>query len=62
MKAWFVVTACVLAASTALAHHSNSAFDPEKVVVLKGTVKAHETGRDGEPVTVLTRTSAVFTD
>jgi hypothetical protein len=38
MRTWFVVTACVLAASTALAHHSNSAFDPEKVVVLKGTV------------------------
>lgn len=30
--------AVVLAAMPALAHHSNSAFDPDKVVVLKGTV------------------------
>jgi hypothetical protein len=37
MKTWFVVIAA-LAAVPALAHHSNSAFDPEKVVVLKGTV------------------------
>jgi hypothetical protein len=37
MKALAVV-AVVLATVPALAHHSNSAFDPEKVVVLKGTV------------------------
>jgi len=30
--------AVVLAATPAFAHHSNSAFDPDKVVVLKGTV------------------------
>src|SRR5258708_39973614 len=30
--------AVLLAATSALAHHSNSAFDPDKVVVLKGTV------------------------
>lgn len=33
----FIVVA-ILVAAPALAHHSNSAFDPEKVVVLKGTV------------------------
>jgi hypothetical protein len=33
-----VVIGVLLAATSALAHHSNSAFDPEKVVVLKGTV------------------------
>ncbi|HUQ51089.1 MAG TPA: DUF6152 family protein [Gammaproteobacteria bacterium] len=38
MKALAVVTV-VLAATPALAHHSNSAFDPDKVVVLKGTVE-----------------------
>ena len=38
MRTWFVVIAVLLAATSALAHHSNSAFDPEKVVVLKGTV------------------------
>jgi len=30
--------AAALAAMSAFAHHSNSAFDPDKVVVLKGTV------------------------
>ena len=38
MRAWLAVTAVFLTATSALAHHSNSAFDPEKVVVLKGTV------------------------
>ena len=38
MRTWLVVIAVLLAATSALAHHSNSAFDPEKVVVLKGTV------------------------
>ena len=32
------VIAVLLAASFALAHHSNAAFDGDKVVVLKGTV------------------------
>ena len=32
------VIAVLVAAPTALAHHSNSAFDGDKVVVLKGTV------------------------
>ena len=32
------VIAVLLAATTVLAHHSNSAFDGDKVVVLKGTV------------------------
>jgi hypothetical protein len=38
MRTWLVVIAVLLTATSALAHHSNSAFDPEKVVVLKGTV------------------------
>ena len=38
MRTWCVVVAVLLAATSAFAHHSNSAFDPEKVVVLKGTV------------------------
>ena len=38
MRTWFVVIAVLLAATSVLAHHSNSAFDPDKVVVLKGTV------------------------
>ena len=38
MKASLIVVAALLTASSALAHHSNSAFDPDKVVVLKGTV------------------------
>jgi hypothetical protein len=38
MRTWLVVIGVLLAATSALAHHSNSAFDPEKVVVLKGTV------------------------
>jgi hypothetical protein len=37
MRTLSVITV-VLAAMPVLAHHSNSAFDPEKVVVLKGTV------------------------
>jgi len=38
MRASLIVVAAVLTAKSALAHHSNSAFDPDKVVVLKGTV------------------------
>lgn len=38
MRPWPVVIAVLLATTSALAHHSNSAFDPETVVVLKGTV------------------------
>ena len=38
MRTCSFVIAVLLAATSALAHHSNSAFDPEKVVVLKGTV------------------------
>ena len=38
MRACAVFITVLLAATSALAHHSNSAFDPEKVVVLKGTV------------------------
>jgi hypothetical protein len=38
MRTSSVVLALLLAATPAFAHHSNSAFDPEKVVVLKGTV------------------------
>jgi hypothetical protein len=38
MRAWSIVAAALLTTTSALAHHSNSAFDPEKVVVLKGTV------------------------
>ena len=38
MRAWPILVALLLTATSALAHHSNSAFDPEKVVVLKGTV------------------------
>ena len=38
MRSCSFVIAVLLAATSALAHHSNSAFDPEKVVVLTGTV------------------------
>ena len=38
MRTWSVFIAVLLAATSALAHHSNSAFDPDKVVVLTGTV------------------------
>jgi plastocyanin len=38
MRAWVIAVTVLLTATSALAHHSNSAFDPEKVVVLKGTV------------------------
>jgi hypothetical protein len=38
MRAWLIAAALLLTATSALAHHSNSAFDPDKVVVLKGTV------------------------
>jgi hypothetical protein len=38
MKICSLVLAVLLAAATAVAHHSNSAFDGDKVVVLKGTV------------------------
>ena len=38
MRAALIVVAALLTATSALAHHSNSAFDPDKVVVLKGTV------------------------
>ena len=38
MKAGSFVIAVLLTATSAFAHHSNSAFDPDKVVVLKGTV------------------------
>lgn len=38
MRIWSSVIAVLLAASSAVAHHSNAAFDGDKVVVLKGTV------------------------
>ena len=38
MRTSSVFIAVLLAATSALAHHSNSAFDPDKVVVLTGTV------------------------
>ena len=38
MRIVSVVIAVLLAATSAVAHHSNSAFNPDKVVVLKGTV------------------------
>ena len=38
MRISALVIAVLLAANTSLAHHSNSAFDGDKVVVLKGTV------------------------
>jgi hypothetical protein len=38
MRTLAVFVSMLLAATSALAHHSNSAFDPEKVVVLTGTV------------------------
>ena len=38
MRTLAVCISALLAATSALAHHSNSAFDPEKVVVLTGTV------------------------
>src|SRR6188474_3765344 len=38
MRIGSFVIAVLIAATSALAHHSNSAFDPDKVVVLKGTV------------------------
>src|SRR5688572_19713240 len=38
MRTLAVCVSLLLAATSALAHHSNSAFDPERVVVLTGTV------------------------
>ena len=38
MRTWTVFIAVLLTATSALAHHSNSAFDGDKVMVLKGTV------------------------
>ena len=38
MRSCSFVIAVLLVATSAPAHHSNSAFDPDKVVVLKGTV------------------------
>jgi hypothetical protein len=38
MRTLAVCVSVLLATTSALAHHSNSAFDPEKVVVLTGTV------------------------
>ena len=38
MRTSAVFIALLLAATSTLAHHSNSAFDPDKVVVLTGTV------------------------
>ena len=38
MRIGSLVIAALLAATSAGAHHSNSAFNPDKVVVLKGTV------------------------
>ena len=38
MRTCAVFIAVLLASTSTLAHHSNSAFDPEKVVVLTGTV------------------------
>ena len=38
MRICSFVIAVLLAATSAFAHHSNSAFDGDKVVVLKGTV------------------------
>ena len=38
MRTCAVFIAVLLAATSTLAHHSNAAFEPEKVVVLKGTV------------------------
>src|SRR6476620_3173507 len=38
MRIGLFVIAALLAATSAWAHHSNSAFDPNRVVVLKGTV------------------------
>jgi uncharacterized protein DUF6152 len=38
MKIGLLIIAVLLTASSVLAHHSNAAFDGDKVVVLKGTV------------------------
>jgi hypothetical protein len=38
MKIGLLIIAVLLTASTVLAHHSNAAFDGDKVIVLKGTV------------------------
>jgi hypothetical protein len=38
MKTGLLIIAALLTASSVLAHHSNAAFDGDKVVVLKGTV------------------------
>jgi len=38
MRICSLVIAVLLTASSALAHHSNAAFDGDKVIVLKGTV------------------------
>jgi len=38
MKVGLLIIAVLLTASAVLAHHSNAAFDGDKVIVLKGTV------------------------
>ena len=38
MKVGLLIIAVLLTASSVLAHHSNAAFDGDKVIVLKGTV------------------------
>ena len=38
MRMWSLVIAVLLTALPVLAHHSNAAFDGDKVVVLKGTI------------------------
>ena len=38
MKIGLLIIAAVLTTSSVLAHHSNAAFDGDKVIVLKGTV------------------------
>ena len=38
MRIWPLVIAVLLTVSPVVAHHSNAAFDGDKVVVLKGTV------------------------
>ena len=38
MRICALVTAFMLTATSSLAHHSNAAFDGDKVIVLKGTV------------------------
>ena len=48
MRICSLVIAVLLMGSSALAHHSNAAFDGDKVLVLKGTVT--EVRVKGEPV------------